>query len=277
MAADALPLAPTAPPLRLVPGAGRAWEAALAALDPIGLAELDAAAALQTRVDRKYLVADADLAVLLGELAATHRVLEIDGLRAFRYRTTYYDTDDLLTYRMHVQGRRRRFKARKRRYVESGLSRFEVKLKGLRGRTEKVACASDPCDELTPADLAFLREQVGAACGLALDAPLRPVLTVRTRRLTVAAPALGERLTIDVALRLGEGRLADGFAIVESKSAGRSAVADDVLRTLGARPAGGCSKYLLGTALSRPGEVRDNPLRPLLRRYFVAAPVGASA
>jgi len=89
----------------------------LHALAPIGLAELDAHASLQDRVDVKYIVTFVQLEALFERLSPTHRALEIDGRRSFAYRTTYYDTDDLLTFREHVQQRRRRFKCRKRRYV----------------------------------------------------------------------------------------------------------------------------------------------------------------
>jgi hypothetical protein len=89
-------------------------------LEPIGLEALDAAAALRRRFDTKYLLRREAVGELLERLRATHRVLEIDGLRGFRYWTTYFDTAGLATFRDHVQGRRRRVKARVRRYVESG-------------------------------------------------------------------------------------------------------------------------------------------------------------
>ena len=106
-------------------------------LEPIGLEALDAAAALRTRVDRKYLLPTADLPDLLDALRDTHAALEIDGRRWFHYDSVYFDTEGLLTARAHVQGRRRRFKCRSRHYVETGRCVFEIKLKGLRGRTLK--------------------------------------------------------------------------------------------------------------------------------------------
>jgi hypothetical protein len=51
------------------------------ALRPIGLAELDACAALQRRVDVKYVVGLDVLGALIERLAATHRALEIGGRR----------------------------------------------------------------------------------------------------------------------------------------------------------------------------------------------------
>ena len=240
-------------------------------LAPIDLAELNASAALQDRMDVKYIVTLAQLEVLLAQLAPVCRALEIDGRRAFAYRTTYYDTDDLLTFREHVQQRRRRFKCRKRTYVDSGHAVFEVKLKAARGRTVKHAmpCASST-DELGADEAAFVHLHLRQAYGRTLQDALHPVLTATCRRLTIAIPELGQRLTCDVDLDFGAGRLADGLAIVESKSARGRAAVDRVLVGMGARPVTRCSKYLLGTALAR-GDVRDNDVRPLLRRYFAAA------
>ena len=53
----------------------------LAALAPVSLAELDEAAALQTRRDRKYLVPVPAVAELVARLDGEARVLEIDGRR----------------------------------------------------------------------------------------------------------------------------------------------------------------------------------------------------
>lgn len=78
------------------------------------LAELDARAELRQRVDSKYVVPLEGLESLLHELAGSYAVLEIDRRRQFTYRTTYFDSPALTTYRAHVQQRRRRFKCRSR-------------------------------------------------------------------------------------------------------------------------------------------------------------------
>jgi len=248
-------------------------------LPAIGLDELNSCAALQDRLDVKYIVTLVQLQALIEQLGTTYRALEIDGLRAFAYRTTYYDTDDMLMFREHVQRRRRRFKCRKRRYVDSGRAVFEVKLKGLRGRTIKHAMPCAPEDDLAAEDVAFLRALLQQAYGRELQERLSPVLSASCRRLTIAAPELGERLTCDVELDFGGGRLNDGLAILESKSATGGAAVDQALLEMGVRPVTGCSKYLLGMALTNDG-MRDNDLRPLLRRYFKPSapprrPVGA--
>ncbi|WBB51714.1 VTC domain-containing protein [Verrucosispora sp. WMMA2044] len=86
--------------------------APLAAMDPIGLAELIDRAALQTRVDRKYLVPLDRVPHLLDQLTPYARVLDIDGARSFRYESVYFDTPMLASYHCAAYRRRRRFKVR---------------------------------------------------------------------------------------------------------------------------------------------------------------------
>ena len=102
---------------------------------PISLAETTDQAALQTRIDKKYLLPIGLLGHVLDDLGAGLRALEIDGLRVFGYESVYFDTPRLQFYRDHVQGRRLRHKVRTRRYVDSDLTMLEVKEKGGRGET----------------------------------------------------------------------------------------------------------------------------------------------
>jgi len=251
-------------------------------LRPIGLAELEATAALLERMDRKYVLEVETLGRLLEALRDSHAALEIDGIREFEYRTTYYDTAGLVTYRDHLQRRRRRFKARAREYLDSGDCAFEVKVKGARGRTVKHRMGYDPglAESLTEPALTFLLECLKRSYGGGLDEHLHPSLTMTYRRLTIVAPTLAERLTCDFALEYSapdgtRGRMADGIAIVESKSIRGAARADDVLKALGARPERNCSKYCLGIGLTHPG-VKSNPFRHLLRRHFTALPAAVA-
>jgi hypothetical protein len=93
---------------------------------PVGLAEVETSpAALLDRVDRKYVVPVEVFAALAERLGGIYRVLDIGGVRAFRYHTTYYDTPRLDAYRDHVQRRRRRYKWRSRQYEDSGACTFQ--------------------------------------------------------------------------------------------------------------------------------------------------------
>ncbi len=253
------------------------------ALGAITLAELEAGAALQVRVDRKYVASAAQLAAVVDHLAPTHAALEIRGRRAFEYRTTYYDTAGLRAYRDHVRGVRRRYKVRCREYVDAGTAAFEVKVRGGRGTTVKHRMPYDPqlAGALTDAAVGFVADCLRDAYGARLDEPLLRSLAVRYRRMTLASLELGERITCDFDLSFASpagsaGALVDGVAIVEVKSLRGRSRADHALRDLGLRPEEHLSKYCLGVATTR-SDVRANLFRELLRRHFGAAPAPAGA
>ena len=245
--------------------------------DAVGLPELEGSgAALLDRVDRKYVVPVETFAALAERLVASHRVLEIGGARSFGYSTKYYDTPGLDAYRDHVKRRRRRYKCRSRRYEESGLCAFELKLKGARGRTLKYRMPYE--DELhgslSPEAIRFLHEHLLREYARPPGDGLVRSLDMSFRRLTLASLERGERLTADFDLAFtggpggAGGRLAEGAVIVESKSPRGVAQADRVLRELGVRPTEACSKYCLGIGMTRPG-LPANPFRRLLSRWFV--------
>jgi hypothetical protein len=240
-------------------------------LEPIGLAALDAAAALRCRFDTKYLLPRIALDRLLSRLEPTHRVLEVDGLRDFEYRTTYFDTEQLEAFSDHLQGRRRRLKVRLRHYVDSGDCFLELKLRGARGCTIKRRVPHDPSlpRSLTADGLAALERWVRSAYDRPAPGPLAPMLDVAYRRTTLVAPERGERLTIDLELRMsagadGWGRLDPAFATVETKSARGPALAGRELIALGARPLDMMSKYCVGVVLAH-GRARGNALFSVLR------------
>jgi len=76
---------------------------ALGRFDPVTLDGLVAEASLLTRVDRKYVLPRAGLDAVIGALDPHTKVLEIDGARAFAYESVYFDTPDLLSFRMAAQ------------------------------------------------------------------------------------------------------------------------------------------------------------------------------
>jgi hypothetical protein len=247
---------------------------AVAALPAVGLAEVTERAALQTRTDHKYLVPADSFAEMVARLADQLSVLEIDALRGFAYESVYFDTPDLLTYRQHLPGRRRRYKVRTRAYLDSADCAFEVKLKGLRGETVKVR-APHPVAErarLTPTARAFLGEALQERYGIQAP-PLVPTVTTAYRRTTLVNLVEGSRLTCDVDLTCsGGGRVAGGpprHVLVESKGPAAGGAADRTLRALGVRPVG-ISKYCVAVALLNP-DLRANPWHRTLRRYFADA------
>lgn len=240
------------------------------ALPGIGLAEVDASAALQTRQDRKYLVPMELLPGLLESAGDGLRVLEIDGLRTFDYESVYFDTESLQFYRDHLQGRRRRYKVRTRCYRDSGLTFLELKKKGQRGETVKHRVGHDPEQMM---DLGSSgRDWVdGFFDGRAIAGTLRPSLVSSYHRTTFVQPDRGLRVTCDIALIFsGRGRthaVPGGQVLVETKSVSGRSAADRWLPRRGHRDIS-VSKYCTGIALTT--DMRANPWHRLLRTHMGA-------
>ena len=122
--------------------------------------------------------------------------------------------------------------------------------------------------------LSTLSRRFGLSLEQVLPLALNLASVLHYRRVTLASLERGERLTADFDLAFtggpggAGGRLAEGAVIVESKSPRGVALADRVLRELGARPVEACSKYCLGIGMTRPG-LPANPFRRLLSRWFV--------
>lgn len=246
---------------------------ALAQVPPIPLADVLNEAALQVRVDRKYLVPIGAFVELVTRLSDRFAVLEIDGQRMFRYESVYFDTPSYGLYRQHVQRRRHRYKVRTRSYLDSGECSFEVKLKGNRSETIKARLPYPVADRgrLTGEAQAFLAGQLRTAYGIDVDTGdvLQPALVTTYRRSTLTDPVAHERLTCDVGLRFFDATAAvdvlPDTVLVESKTAGRAGTADRVLRDLQIRPVQ-VSKYCVAAALLKPG-LRSNPWHRTVRRF----------
>ena len=172
------------------------------------LAELNGAAGLLTRVDRKYLVPLERAQELVGGLTSEARVLDIDGRRRFSYASTYFDTPGLEAFMLTARKRRRRFKVRTRTYLDSGLCFLEVKTRGARGTTVKRRMGYHPDDasRLTGPGRAFVAVCLastgvtGPAAAREVAAALRPVLATTYERTTLHLPDAEARATIDTAL-----------------------------------------------------------------------------
>ncbi|TXK19448.1 polyphosphate polymerase domain-containing protein [Homoserinibacter sp. GY 40078] len=243
-------------------------------LPGIGLAELLELAALQTRIDRKYVLPRADAERVLASLDRSTRALEVDGIRASQYESLYFDTDDLLSYRMAALGRRRRFKLRTRSYLDSGAAYLELKTKGARSATvkERLEYELEHRDELTPEGAAYAAAPLGEL-GVPDPDRLRPTLVTRYRRETLYLPGTGSRATVDTDLAWEDADGAHlelpGLAIVESKSAGAASELDRLLWSRGHRPVR-VSKFGTGLAALRP-DLPSHKWNRVLRRHFAAA------
>jgi len=227
----------------------------LAGLPAVSLEELDARAALQRRVDEKYLVSWDEFERLVAALAGDHEALEIDGARAFAYESVYFDTPDLRNFHDHVEGRTPRVKLRSRLYADAGVSAFEVKVKRADGDMDKAAMAQDAADhgKLTPEARRFALEQLGEALGMDELPQLERTLVTRFERATLVSVSGADRITCDTGLELRRPdgsavRLVEGRVLLESKSESGDSDADRLLRELGIEPIS-MSKYRTGIGL----------------------------
>jgi len=238
----------------------------VARVDGIGLEQLVSEAALLTRVDRKYALPTQAAGAVLADLAGSVylQALDIDGQRAFGYESLYYDTPDLLAYHLAAHGRRRKFKIRRRTYLDSGDRFIEVKTTTPRGFTVK---DRRPLDE-TQAE--FVDEILDRNGFEITSRDLRPALTTRYRRTTLLLPENQARMTVDTDLTWaspGEaGHRLDKLTIIETKSGTKASAVDHYLWRSGFRPTR-VSKYATGMAAIHH-ELPSNRWRPVLRRHF---------
>lgn len=253
-------------------------------MQTVTLDQLNSEAAMLTRVDRKYVLPAGDLPDILDRLDSGTpgtRVLAIDGRTAHSYRSVYFDTPDLQSFRMAVHPRRHRFKLRTRTYLDSGESYLEFKAVGPRGLTvksrfeltgEDAAAAHD--DRLTPDAVAWadgLLEKSHADYGEPVHAAdLSPVMWGTYDRTTFLLPDGEGRSTVDTALTwqgVGTDLLErPEMVIVETKSGNRPSAMDHLLWRTGHRPAK-ISKFGTGMAALHP-ELPHNRWTRVLHTYF---------
>jgi hypothetical protein len=241
----------------------------LAALAPLSLDELEAVAALNVRFDRKYVVPPGVLDQLMLAMRDRAAVLEIDGNRRFRYRSLYFDTAELASYRSAAQGRRERFKVRTRAYADTRTCALEVKTVGRKGETikDRLPYHPDDRDRLTREGRHYVDVCTGRR---GLGARLGPVVLTHYVRSTLVDLADASRLTVDeqlICADLTGGRVPlVGRVIVETKSTGAATGADRWLWRQGIRPVR-ISKFGVGMALFDPA-LPANRWNRVLRRHF---------
>ncbi|WP_297006835.1 polyphosphate polymerase domain-containing protein [uncultured Corynebacterium sp.] len=252
-------------------------------MNTVSLEELNADAAMLTRVDRKYVLRAAELSevlTLLERRAPETRVLSIGGRTAHGYRSVYFDTPDLASFMMAAHPRRRRFKLRTRTYTDTGASFLEFKAEGARGLTVKsrfeltgqdAALAAD--DRLSPCAVAWAEDLLGQArdAGVSVHATdLEPVLWGTYDRTTFLLPGGAGRATVDTNLTwrgVGTDVLdRPDMVIVETKSGSHPSGIDRMLWGTGHRPAR-ISKFGTGMAALHP-ELPHNRWNRVLTTHF---------
>ena len=225
-------------------------------LETISLNELNAAAALQTRTDRKYILTAQQAREVLPLLAKQARVLSIEGRRASDYTSVYFDTPDLASFHLAAHPRRRRFKIRTRSYMDTEQCYLEVKTEGAREQTvkERIEHPFAARSALGKDSLEYIHETLEHELGSCPIAPaeLTPVIDSSYSRTTLYLPQSNSRVTVDNNLIWTDPqsgfRLECNEIIVETKSALNAGPADKLLWSHQIRPSR-ISKFATGMSL----------------------------
>ena len=235
----------------------------LSTMQSISLAQMDAVRLL-TRNDTKYVFGMTRLPPLLERMRSDYRVLSINEMRRFRYKTLYFDTQDHTCFLQHHNKKRTRRKYRIRQYASTGTCFLEVKTKGNSGRTEKRRIPlAGPEDPLSPSSRAFIESVTGQLPELTSQ------LCTSFTRITMVSRDQPERVTLDLDLEFSHGKLRQnlsGVIIAEVKQDrdDRHSLLREQLRQLHVRPIR-VSKYCIGTVLLKP-HLKCNRFKSTLRR-----------
>jgi len=244
------------------------------AFTSITLDELNTKAAMLERNENKYVFALADLSAALADLQKEFDILTIEGKQEFMYETIYFDTKDHLCYRQHTQKARKRFKARTRRYVDADLCFFEVKLKDLRGKTNKkrIVYTHKEHGTLNTNSHQLLAKSFKNIYKQDFMHRLVPSTKMTYKRITLVAKKGGERMTIDYSLTFYDTKTKKkvytpkDFIIIETKSATGNGIADKIFKKHRQRSTS-CSKFCLSKIMLKHVD-KYNTFLPLLKKNF---------
>ncbi len=237
-------------------------------ISPITLEEINEFAALQTRVDRKYIINAEMCNRLIEEVQVQGRVLDIDGMRSTIYQSIYFDTPNLDLYKDAAYKRRPRFKARTRFYQQTNTAMLEVKTKDGRGKTVKKRTPYDvnDVDQLTTAGKTFIDNVIGEQ---GVSHHLRVTLTSHYQRTTVVDSGTSTRITFDEYLTCTDWEkqsILFPMCIVETKSSGQPSPFDKWLWENGNRPTR-ISKYCTMLAVLHP-DLPANKWHQVIKKYL---------
>ena len=230
----------------------------------ISLKDLDKVQLLN-RKDTKFVFTQNSLAQLLNKLKSFYRILEIDGVRTFKYDNTYFDTEEFQFYIQHHNESRRRFKVRYRKYCEANEQYFEIKVKDNKNRTIKNRFrSSNRNGDFIEEEKRLISEKTGLS-----PQHLIPKLDIQFSRITLADNSFNERLTIDTNLSVKNGissKIFDQLAVSEIKQKKYDPKSDfiQILRDLKI-PEMRFSKYCMGM-LHVYKEIKYNRFKPKLLR-----------
>ncbi len=187
----------------------------LNSLQSISLKEMDGVSLLD-RVDTKFILNFDQLGTLLNSLKAYYSVLSIEGKRFANYETIYYDYEDLRLYKDHHNGKKNRYKIRRRSYTDSALSFLEIKFKTNKGKTLKSRIDTPIKDSFNSYEQLFIKDN----SPLDFDS-LTYFLTNNFKRITLVSKKNIERVTIDFDIsfsKKGKEKTLTNLVVVEIKT-----------------------------------------------------------
>jgi len=162
---------------------------------------------LLNRQDTKFIFHQDQLVSILKEAESFYNILDINNKQVFEYDTTYYDTEELIFFNQHKNGKKKRFKIRIRKYSSTKDIFFEIKIKNNKNKTIKERFIFD-------GDIRNLSKEVRGftfdTIGFSLDR-LKPILKVNFFRITLASKNLEERMTIDMGLKVKNETVSENF------------------------------------------------------------------
>lgn len=226
--------------------------------DSIDLKGLDGVQLLN-RVDSKYVFHVNDFIEVLQCVKNDYYVLEIESKRMFSYESLYFDTEDYMLYKFHHNGKLNRLKVRFRKYLDSGLTYFEVKYKVKGDRTDKWRLKSeDISGDLTEKELELVKHDYLDIHGL------QQKLWIHFKRITLASKKMDERLTIDLNVSFDnfkDKRAFPELVIAEVKQ-NKSSVFSPIIQKFKSNHYEqiGFSKYSTGIALLE--DIKSNAFKP---------------
>jgi hypothetical protein len=211
------------------------------------------------RIDTKFpLPAEMLFNDILPSIVDEYYVVEIEGLRYMAYETVYFDTPDNMFFNMHQNGKKDRYKVRKRTYLDTGNKFLEVKHKNNKGKTKKKRIEiTTSLNTIEPEEYEFLSQHIPAD-----PATLKPVIQNHFHRITLVRKDMGERCTIDCELGFRDlitNTETNGFAMVELKheAGAPKSPLQKALAHAGIKQSG-FSKYCIGRVLNQQSVKYNN-------------------
>lgn len=229
--------------------------------ESVTLKQLDSVK-LQNRMDTKYILSKAQLALLLEEIKEEQFVLEIDNTRVFNYKTIYFDTPDFQFYKDHHNGCVNRIKVRSREYVESNLSFYEIKRKLFGIRTDKQRKIIPAIYHEVPLEDYNLIQYKRLN-----NKPIEKKLTNHFKRITLTNKKFTERITIDLEIGFDNGKKQiqlSELVVIEVKQ-GKADVFSNTIQMLKKLRVheSSFSKYVIGVSLLEEN-IKHNNFKPIL-------------